>query len=425
MALVQPPEWTLEQLFAGGRWWWCSTACRIPGNAGTIVRAAEAFGATGVVFLKGTREPAQSEDAARIGGLAVPRAVCVSAWMPRLARAALQQNGGRAVRRRAGAASRRVAHGRRPYGRVRADHRQRGARRERRHAGGGAAMSRFRRSGVESLNAAVAAGILLYEARRQRTAAVVSLFDTTPPEAPERPGREASAGRAHAPGAAGRLRRPGAHSRAGQAAAAADRARRADVDHPVGTARASGKTTLAQLIARVTRCEFIPFSAVLSGIKEIKAVMADAERLRRMGRRTILFIDEIHRFNKAQQDAFLPYVERGDIILIGATTENPSFEVNSALLSRSRVYALRGADRAGDRDAAQARAAGAGRGGAATICWSRSRSTPTATRAQAYNTLEAAAAASAGGRTAPKRRCRTRCSARCCSTTRAARSTST
>src|SRR5580765_1157035 len=102
-----------------------------------------------------------------------------------------------------------------------------------------------------------------------------------------------------------------------------------------------GKTTLAHLIARATRCEFIPFSAVLSGIKEIKAVMADAERLRRIGRRTILFVDEIHRFNKAQQDAFLPYVERGDIILIGATTENPSFEIIAALLSRSRVYALR------------------------------------------------------------------------------------
>src|SRR5579871_2343150 len=102
-----------------------------------------------------------------------------------------------------------------------------------------------------------------------------------------------------------------------------------------------GKTTLARLIARITSCEFIPFSAVLSGIKEIKAVMADAERLRRMGRRTILFIDEIHRFNKAQQDAFLPYVERGDIILIGATTENPSFEINAALLSRCKVYVLR------------------------------------------------------------------------------------
>src|SRR6201992_1475220 len=102
-----------------------------------------------------------------------------------------------------------------------------------------------------------------------------------------------------------------------------------------------GKTTLARLVARITRCEFIPFSAVLSGIKEIKAVMADAERLRRSGRRTVLFVDEIHRFNKAQQDAFLPYVERGDIILSGATTENPSFEVVSALLSRSKVYALR------------------------------------------------------------------------------------
>src|SRR5688572_7646541 len=101
-----------------------------------------------------------------------------------------------------------------------------------------------------------------------------------------------------------------------------------------------GKTTLAGLIARVSKCDFVPFSAVLSGIKEIKAVMADAERNRRSGRRTVVFVDEIHRFNKAQQDAFLPYVERGDIVLIGATTENPSFEVISALLSRSKVYAL-------------------------------------------------------------------------------------
>jgi putative ATPase len=102
-----------------------------------------------------------------------------------------------------------------------------------------------------------------------------------------------------------------------------------------------GKTTLARLIARATKADYVPFSAVLAGIKEIKAVMADAERSRRAGRRTVLFIDEIHRFNKAQQDAFLPYVERGDIILIGATTENPSFEVVSALLSRAKVYALR------------------------------------------------------------------------------------
>jgi len=106
----------------------------------------------------------------------------------------------------------------------------------------------------------------------------------------------------------------------------------------------SGKTTLAALIARRSRAAFIPFSAVLSGIKEIKAVMADAERARRVGRKTVLFIDEIHRFNKAQQDAFLPYVERGDVILIGATTENPSFEINSALLSRTKVYSLRALD---------------------------------------------------------------------------------
>jgi putative ATPase len=101
-----------------------------------------------------------------------------------------------------------------------------------------------------------------------------------------------------------------------------------------------GKTTLARLIARLTRCDFVPFSAVLAGGKEIKIVMAEAERARRIGRRTMLFIDEIHRFNKAQQDAFLPYVERGDITLIGATTENPSFEVIAALLSRSKVYHL-------------------------------------------------------------------------------------
>ena len=102
-----------------------------------------------------------------------------------------------------------------------------------------------------------------------------------------------------------------------------------------------GKTTLAQVIARMTKSDFIPFSAVLSGIKEIKEVMAVAEKTRRMGRRTILFVDEIHRFNKAQQDAFLPHVERGNVVLIGATTENPSFEVISALLSRSRVFVLR------------------------------------------------------------------------------------
>ena len=101
-----------------------------------------------------------------------------------------------------------------------------------------------------------------------------------------------------------------------------------------------GKTTLAGIIAKRTNAQFINFSAVTSGIKEIKEVMAQAENSRRMGIKTLLFVDEIHRFNKAQQDAFLPYVEKGSIILIGATTENPSFEINSALLSRCRVFVL-------------------------------------------------------------------------------------
>ena len=101
-----------------------------------------------------------------------------------------------------------------------------------------------------------------------------------------------------------------------------------------------GKTTLARIIANCTKASFIDFSAVTSGIKEIRAVMQQAEDNRRFGERTILFVDEIHRFNKAQQDAFLPFVEKGSIILIGATTENPSFEINSALLSRCKVFVL-------------------------------------------------------------------------------------
>ena len=102
-----------------------------------------------------------------------------------------------------------------------------------------------------------------------------------------------------------------------------------------------GKTTLAGIIAGRTKADFINFSAVTSGIKEIKEVMGQAESSRKMGIRTVLFVDEIHRFNKAQQDAFLPFVEKGSIILIGATTENPSFEVNAALLSRCRVFVLK------------------------------------------------------------------------------------
>ena len=104
----------------------------------------------------------------------------------------------------------------------------------------------------------------------------------------------------------------------------------------------SGKTTLARLAAAHTRARFLEYSAVAVGAKELKAVMAEAERLRRAtGTRTILFLDEIHRFNKAQQDTLLPWVERGDVTLIGATTENPSFEVNPALLSRMRLFVLK------------------------------------------------------------------------------------
>ncbi len=102
-----------------------------------------------------------------------------------------------------------------------------------------------------------------------------------------------------------------------------------------------GKTTLARIIAKCTKSEFITFSAVTSGIKEIKKVMEDADHNKKIGIRTIVFVDEIHRFNKAQQDAFLPFVEKGSIVLIGATTENPSFEVNNALLSRCRVFVLK------------------------------------------------------------------------------------
>lgn len=101
-----------------------------------------------------------------------------------------------------------------------------------------------------------------------------------------------------------------------------------------------GKTTLARIIANTTKSQFIDFSAVTSGISDIKKVMKKAEELRQLGQRTIVFVDEIHRFNKAQQDAFLPFVEKGSIILIGATTENPSFEINSALLSRCKVFVL-------------------------------------------------------------------------------------
>ena len=167
----------------------------------------------------------------------------------------------------------------------------------------------------------------------------MSLFDFAPLSSETRPDENRPACGSHAPPNARRIHRAGTYSRPGQATTCADRKKHLSsliLWGPPG----SGKTTLASLIAKASGSDFIPFSAVLSGIKEIKAVMADAEKARQIGQRPVLFVDEIHRFNKAQQDAFLPYVERGDVILIGATTENPSFEVVSALLSRTKVYSL-------------------------------------------------------------------------------------
>src|SRR4051812_47100854 len=172
-----------------------------------------------------------------------------------------------------------------------------------------------------------------------------SLFDDQEPPEPPRPSREETKG---ASPLAERMRPRTLAELVGQEkvvgeggflrrAIAADRVPSLIFWGPPGT----GKTTLARIIATETSSHFVPFSAVTSGIKEVKEVMAEAVRLRKaQGRRTLLFVDEIRRFNRAQQDAFLPYVESGDVVLVGATTENPSFELNAALLSRTRVVVL-------------------------------------------------------------------------------------
>jgi hypothetical protein len=173
-----------------------------------------------------------------------------------------------------------------------------------------------------------------------------------------------------------------------------------------------GKTTLAQLVARMTRCEFIPFSAVMSGIKEIKAVMLDAERIRKTGRRTVLFVDEIHRFNKAQQDAFLPYVERGDVILIGATTENPPRSMHSRHSPKRRSSASWSEPCPWSASPLRPRS------------WPRSRSIPTEMRGPPTTSWNSPLVWRREGPSS-QRLWKTSLAARCCSTTRRARNTIT
>ena len=209
--------------------------------------------------------------------------------------------------------------------------------------------SRWRRRSNRS-TCAVAAALLVYEARRQRAPCIGGSLDglvrhrrpffaDDAHAARPGPGRSPLAERMR-PRTLDEVVGQEALLGAGRAAARGDRARRPAVADLLGPARHRQDDARA-LIAERTEARFVSFSAVLAGIKEIKEVMARAEATRRQtGQRTILFVDEIHRFNKAQQDAFLPYVEAGTIILIGATTENPSFEVNAALLSRSKVYVL-------------------------------------------------------------------------------------
>ncbi len=353
-----------------------------PGNIGAIVRVAEAAGATGLVAAGACADP--------FGWKALRGSMGSALRLPVVTR---ESDGGRRGR---GAAAR-LPHRRRAC-------RATGARcstsisAARSPCSSAARVRASRRRSidaadervtipmqppVESLNVAVTAALLLYEARRQRARPRLSrpehlalAMDSVPRRAsrsvrpPRRRPSPSGCVRARSTNSSGRTNcsRPGKPLRQ---AIERDLLQSIILWGPPGT----GKTTLARIIADTTKARFVSFSAVLAGIKEIRDVMSEAERLRRAtGRRTIVFIDEIHRFNKAQQDAFLPRVEAGDIVLIGATTENPSFEVNAALLSRSKVFVLRGLD---DRRSGRHPAARARRSGCAGSARERPRSTTT------------------------------------------------
>ena len=351
---------TLDEVFAGApQLVLMLSDVQDPGNVGAIVRAAEGCGATGVIAGEGTADPFGWKALARRHGQHVPAAGRQPA-AARLTRSRRARAQGCACLPRCRATARLASCDLRGRWRSCSAAKARACPPIwRRWPTSG---SRFRCGApVESLNVAIAAALIVYEAAASSAGAIteltsMSLFDDEPISAHPAPARRrrsrSGCGRGRSTSSSGRKRSSARAVRLRQAIEQ-DRLQSIILWGPPGT----GKTTLARLIASVTRAHFISFSAVMSGIKEIRTVMTEAEEARRrLGRRTILFIDEIHRFNKAQQDAFLPRVEAGDIVLIGATTENPSFEVNSALLSRSKVYVLKPLGRGEHRDDPAARA---------------------------------------------------------------------
>ncbi len=314
-----------------------------PGNVGAVIRSAEAFGATGVVAIGATADPA---------GWKAVRGAMGSTFRIAVARADLASTLAAAAARHVRLAATDASGGTpleyadlRPPILILLGSEGEGLPTDV-MAASALRLSIPMCAPVESLNVATSAALVLYEARRQRGrvrsgAAVTDLFgddDEARAAAGALPGTPLAermrprtldeyVGQQHLMGPGRPLRQ----------AISSGKLHSLILWGPPGT----GKTTLARLLAAVAGAEFVAFSAVTSGIKEIREMIGAAERLRaQRGRRTILFIDEIHRFNKAQQDAFLPHVEGGTILLVGATTENPSFEVNSALLSRSKVYVL-------------------------------------------------------------------------------------